>query len=237
MIPGMEEACAALEVKTNISKEKLMEEAALLHNLSEMSFLLEDKFVLFGGTALNMFYFGKSQRLSFDIDIKTPKFKETLELLKKKYALELQTKKFYVLRGEHGVKIDLSTDYINEKPARMEPNSIFDVYGYAAYKFRTPVYSFETLFAEKTLALASRGTARDLYDVWVAMSMEYNKEIYLKKLIARGNKANNDPRVMITPHHHVETDMKKVDSLLPNLDGKKMYAEVQGFIKDLFFEE
>ncbi|MBN2121546.1 nucleotidyl transferase AbiEii/AbiGii toxin family protein [Candidatus Micrarchaeota archaeon] len=236
MIEGIEDICASLSLKTGISREKLIEEAALLHNLAEISSLLENKFVLFGGTALNAFHFGKSQRLSFDIDIKAGNFGETLKLLKKKYPLKLKARKFYVLEGEHGVKIDLSTEYLKEKPGLIGPNSIFHLQGHPIYNFRVPVYSFETLFAEKTLALASRGTARDLYDVWVAMSMEYDEEAYLKKLIKRADKTRTDPRIIITSHHHVDTDMGKIDSMLPNLDGKRMYAEVQGFIKELFFE-
>lgn len=236
MIEGMEDICASLSLKTGISREKLIEEAALLHNLSEISSLLENRFVLFGGTALNLFHFGKSQRLSFDIDIKAREFGKTLGILKKKYLLKLKARKFYVLEGEHGVKIDLSTEYLEEEPALEKPASIFHLHGHPIYNFRVPLYSFEALFAEKTLALASRGTARDLYDVWVAMSMEYGKEAYMEKLVKRGNETKTDPRIIITSHHHVDTDMGKIDSMLPNLDGKRMYAEVQGFVKELFFE-
>ena len=141
------------------------------------------------------------------------------------------------LESPRGVRIDLTKPLIKEKPVEKEAKSILFYYGFSLYSTKVTTYKFEYLFAEKIIAFTERGTTRDLYDVWIAKSLDYNKDKLLKHLLIMANKRKTDPRIIITKHHHADIDMKKVDSLVSKLNGEVMYKEVQDFIRLLFFEE
>ncbi|MFP3950482.1 MAG: nucleotidyl transferase AbiEii/AbiGii toxin family protein [Candidatus Micrarchaeia archaeon] len=222
---------------TGITQEKLNVEVNVVSRLRQLFHEPVPGYAMYGGTALNMVYFGKRQRISYDIDLKCENLKKTEKEFGKVFGHEIKTNKMHRFVDENKIKIDLSGKNVDAEPKKMRAESIPFHFGYGMYYADVLTYAYEILFAEKLLAFANRGVPKDLYDVWVGKDMPFERELLLETLVGMANKAKTDPRIIITRHHHVDTDMGKIDSLVPNLDGKKMYAEVQGFIRELFFEE
>lgn len=234
---GIEEIISAMSLKTGINPERIGKSYDLLVAMNSLYNSFGDKIILFGGTALNLFYFGKKQRLSYDIDIKSRNTAFVYSKLKKEHEELPKSDIFYRFRTKEGIMIDLSRNYYKIKPEKLKANSIFDVTDNKLFDTWFYVYPFEVLFADKILALARRGTARDLYDVKTCMSFDYNKEYFFKTLLHLSDKNKIDPRLIITKHHHSDTDMSMIDSMVPNLNGKVMYEEVEDFIRLLFFDK
>ncbi len=222
---------------TGITQDKLNVEANVIERLRELFNEPKLDYALYGGTALNMVYFGKRQRISYDIDLKCANLEKCETEFDKIFKHDIKTPKMHRFADKNKINIDLSKKNVDAEPKRMRAESIPYHFGYTAYYADVLTYEYEVLFAEKILAFTNRGVPKDLYDVWVGKDLPFERKRLMQLLINMAHKARTDPRVIIARHHGADTDMGKIDSLVPNLDGKKMYAEVQGFIKELFFEE
>jgi predicted nucleotidyltransferase component of viral defense system len=149
--------------------------------------------------------------------------------------VELTRSDIFYRFSADGVQIDLARSYTPAKAEYIKAKSMFDLLGYPLVDAGFRVYPFEVLFAEKLLAFTRRGVAKDLYDSWACIGIEYDRKKFYSWLVRLANRNRVDPRIIATAHHYADTDMGKVDSMLPTLDGKEMYAEVKDFVKVLFF--
>lgn len=234
--PELENVLRDMAARTGISYEKLDKTYSVLITLKELDGLIGTKAVLFGGTALNLFHFGSRQRLSYDIDIKAKDVDSVHSILRKNYK-ELTSSDIFYRFSADGAQIDLARSYTPAKAEYKKVKSIFDILGYPMIDVGFHIYPFEVLFAEKLIAFAKRGTAKDLYDSWACIGMEYDKKKFYGWLVRLANSSKVDPRIIATRHHYADTDMGKVDSMLPVLNGREMYMEVKDFVRALFFEK
>jgi predicted nucleotidyltransferase component of viral defense system len=232
--PELENVLRDMAARTGISHEKLDKGYGVLATLRELDGLLGAKAVLFGGTALNLFYFGDKQRLSYDIDLEARNTDSIHALLSKHYRELTRSDIFYRFSAD-GVQIDLARSYTPAKAEYKKAKSMFEILGYPLADAGFRVYPFEVLFAEKMLAFTRRGAAKDLYDAWACIGMEYDSKKFYMWLVRLANRNRVDPRIIATTHHYADTDMGKIDSMLPSPNGKEMYEEVKDFVKALFF--
>lgn len=225
-----------LSISTGISEEKLQVEANLIERMRELFSRHEPGYALYGGTALNMVYFGKKQRISYDLDVRADNFEECEKNFSGLFRHEIKTPKMHRFVDENGIRIDLASGHSGWAPKRRRANAILHYFGFPVYSADILTYDFECLFAEKIMAFTARGLPKDLYDVWLAKSQEFDEKLLLKRISELWDRTETDPRVIITDYHHADTDMGKIDSTIPALDGKEMYAEVKDFIRLLYFE-
>lgn len=161
---------------------------------------VKNKLVLKGGTAINFIYFD-IPRLSVDIDVdyigsfekskmlEDRKYLESVFLRifkklgyqvmgRKPYALLQHTLNYMNTAGNND-RIKLEINFFNRvtvfKEVETDLKNFFDFKG---LKVRT--LSIEELFGRKMRALATRGTPRDLYDVYYLLNSEI--KIDMKKL-------------------------------------------------------
>jgi len=233
----MDNMLKEVNTKTGIPTEKLKKEIKVMNCLGDVFGFAEKKIVLFGGTALNKIFFHEKQRLSYDVDLKCGNFSECLAIFGEKYERVIDSKIFTAFSNKDGVRIDLSKEDFRFKKIKMNAKSFFYYQGFETIAVNVITYEFEVLFAEKILAMSRRGTARDLYDTWIGRWSRLDEKKLLKYLIKLGNKKKVDSRFIITKFHQQDFDMSKLDHPLGKLDGKKMYQEVQDFIKYLFFDK
>jgi predicted nucleotidyltransferase component of viral defense system len=179
--------------------EKVIHLIHLLNRFSEDSFL-KDKFVLKGGTALNLFYFDYP-RLSVDIDINYIGSSDRKIMLQEKNLMESAIENIVLdesmiperkpsehaggkwairyqsaLQGRGIIEIDLN--YLDRVPLWSETTmNSFKLDEFQANNI--PVQDFHELAAGKLRALFSRHSGRDLFDTHKIMSQQ---QIDIEKL-------------------------------------------------------
>lgn len=197
-----------LSQQTGFLPEGLQKQMTLLDLLREISRhpLLQTKFALKGGTALNLFWF-PLPRLSVDIDLNYIASADRETMIHDRPVLEKELKKLIESRSiavqfapadEHaGAKwrlrapsafggnftLELDLNYMMRIPvgdlASKQPYPLDEDY---AFSFNS--VSFEELFGGKIKALLERSAARDLYDV--AM-MSQTSTVYDLAAVRRAN--------------------------------------------------
>ena len=227
---------ADLSEKTGLSAEKLWKEISVMDELQKLPSYLPNA-VVFGGTALNKVYFGDSQRLSYDIDIKCRNWQRCSQKLSKVHKIFAKSKEIYGFETNSGIKIELSTSFYNFPIVEREAISLLYYYGYNLAKANIKTYELEVLLAEKIIAFARRGTAKDLFDIWMGI----NKKPDEKKLISAIEKIRKrqgvNPYVLLMKNHSVDTDMRKIDVNMIGLDGQSMYKQVKEYLTWLFLKK
>ena len=178
-----------LSKDTGFLPEGLQKQMTLLDLLREISRhpLLQTKFALKGGTALNLFWF-PLPRLSVDIDLNYIASADRETMLTDRPVLEKELKKLIESRSiavqfapadEHaGAKwrlrapsafggsftLELDLNYMMRIPVGdINPKQPYPLDEDYAFSFNS--VSFEELFGGKIKALLERSAARDLYDV------------------------------------------------------------------------
>ncbi len=183
-----------LALKLGISADRFERNMATYRAMTEVFPLLEIeecKVGLFGGTALNKIYFGKEQRLSYDIDIMAYSYDKTVGVLERggatvKYAGAFpgrETKSTKMLYK--GIELDiLSVKRTLEEPKKVLLTDLLFYYGQHMPQIAVHSYSIEYLMAEKLMAMGNRNELKDIYDSWLGTKLLKNKKqfsIYLKK--------------------------------------------------------
>ena len=179
-----------LAIELKISTDRLGKNIATYAAMSELFPALEVagcEVGLFGGTALNKIYFGKRQRLSYDLDIFVYNYDKTMEALKKngakvKYSgVAPMNKKAVSMKMEYR---DIILDIVNAKdeikPMKLQAFDLLYYYDRLLPPVVVPSYPLEYLLAEKTMALLDRNELRDIYDTWTGISLLKNIEGYAK---------------------------------------------------------
>ncbi|MCI0698352.1 nucleotidyl transferase AbiEii/AbiGii toxin family protein [candidate division KSB1 bacterium] len=169
------------------SLEKILRLVDLLAQIARHPFL-KTCFALKGGTALNLFVFDMP-RLSVDADLNYVRTVEKeamladrkqiaklihelfaneyrIELTKEEYALS-QVEFHYSARSGSRDKFKLEINYLHRQPIIPIESRTFTRF-HASLTF--PMMGLEELLAGKIIALLSRYTPRDLYDVYQAVS-------------------------------------------------------------------
>ncbi len=188
----------ALSIETGISSEKLSKNIIVYTAMSTVFPLLEIsgcEVGLFGGTALNMIYFGKKQRLSYDLDIFSYSA-SALSILKKagakvKYSgmMPANMKRPSARLDYSGAVIDLvNAEKGMEKPQKRQAYSILYYYRQLIPPVVVPSYSLEYLLAEKTMALLDRNELKDIYDTWIGCNLIEDTPKYARYLRAIAKK-------------------------------------------------
>ncbi len=179
-----------LAMKLGMQKEKLDKSIATYNAITAIFPLLESNGIkagLFGGTALNKIYFGRAQRLSYDIDLHCYSYDKTIDVLSRNGA----TLKYHgrikgivstkLLFG--GIELDLvKASGIQERPRPATLTDLLYYFGVPLIPVRVPSYSLEYLLAEKTVAMAERNELKDIYDTWIGLRLLKNKGKYLRYL-------------------------------------------------------
>ncbi|MBM3706558.1 MAG: nucleotidyl transferase AbiEii/AbiGii toxin family protein, partial [Actinobacteria bacterium] len=171
--------------------EKVLLLINLLNNLNSHPFL-KRKWVLKGGTALNLFLLNLP-RLSVDIDINYTGETEREKMLAERPGIEQAVQAVFSREGfiikrlpeEHaGGKWRLGYQSITGQPGNLEVDinfmyrqPLYDISIVDSHLFgnfvakKIPVLDLHELAAGKLAALLSRGQARDLYDCYQILSM------------------------------------------------------------------
>ena len=192
-----EELLIRIATKTNIATEKLEHEINLLQTMPVLFALLENnkqKIGLYGGTALNKIYYGKRQRLSYDLDLFCYNFKDTLKLLiengAKKSGLSSDARAALIYND---VKIDMwGVSKLEEEPKKLQVVSLLSFFDYPVVNSVAPSYSLEFLLARKLVAMSSRSLIRDIYDTWIGLQLIKNKKRFYHYLDREESGANLD---------------------------------------------
>ena len=187
---------AEVSLKTGIAQEKLQKEVSSMVALQELGALFaskSQKVALFGGTAINKIYYGKDQRISYDLDIESFAFEKSLALLQKvsetKVAHPKSSRFIY-----KGVVIDLMMARKMEEPRLRKVESLLGFFNYPMGSLLVQSYSLEFLLARKTAALLSRMIAKDVYDTWMGLKLLKDMKTYKSYMnrIAKADKMNLD---------------------------------------------
>ena len=191
-----------LSMTTGIGKDRLDKDIEAYVSIGRIFPFLEEKGLkvgLFGGTALNRIYFGKAQRLSYDIDVFCYSNKRTEEALKEIGAREEYARTMPANRAAVSTRmsyggivldlVDASGKYIPENPKTLRAISLLYYYKALVFPLNVPSYSLELLLAEKTFAMAERNELKDIYDMWTGIGVMKDRKRYLKyiKGSARSN--------------------------------------------------
>jgi len=213
------EYLSKLSDNTGFPPDSLQKQMTLLDFLREINRhpLLDKKFALKGGTAINLFWF-QLPRLSVDIDLNYIGSPDRETMLKDRPITEKEMKKLIESRGisvrnipvEHaGAKwrLQAPSAFGGTFTLVVDLNFIMriPVWGIEAkkpypidedYLFDCSIVSFEELFAGKIKALLDRSTSRDLYDVYKLSegSIKYNVKKLKKNLIIFGITCDDDWR-------------------------------------------
>jgi hypothetical protein len=145
---------------------------------------------LYGGTALNKIYFGKRQRLSYDIDIYCVSLPGVVKAIRSLGGEQVAGVKEKFGRNERrrlrlrGVDIDLWEAKMPEKPAKLQAVDLLQYLGYLVQPVVVPSFSLEYLLANKTIAMADRNELKDIYDTWMGLSLIRDKRKYRRYLRA-----------------------------------------------------
>lgn len=180
--------------------EKVLLLINLLGTLNSHPFL-KGKWVLKGGTALNLFLLNLP-RLSVDIDLNYIGTTEREQMLAERPGIEQAVQAVFSREGfiikrlpeEHaGGKWRLGYQSITGQPGNLEVDinfmyrqPLFDISIVDSHPFgnfqakKIPVLDFHELAAGKLAALLSRGQARDLYDSYKILGMHDIKNDYLR---------------------------------------------------------
>lgn len=180
--------------------EKVLLLINLLNTLNSHPFL-KGKWVLKGGTALNLFLLNLP-RLSVDIDINYIGETDREKMLAELPGVEQAVQAVFLREGfiikrlpkEHaGGKWRLGYQSITGQPGNLEVDinfmyrhPLYDISIVNSYSFgnfvakKIPVLDLHELAAGKLAALLSRGQARDLYDCYQIFNMHDIKNDYLR---------------------------------------------------------
>lgn len=179
-----------LAIELKISTDRLSKNIATYTAMSELFPVLEVagcEIGLFGGTAINKIYFGKRQRLSYDLDIFVYNYDKTMEVLKKngakiKYSgiAPMDKKAVSTRMGYRDIVLDIVNTKDEIRPRRLQAFDLLYYYGGLLPPVVVPSYPLEYLLAEKTMALLERNELRDIYDTWTGMSLLKNTEGYAR---------------------------------------------------------
>lgn len=232
-----------LSQQTGFLPEGLQKQMTLLDLLREISRhpLLQTKFALKGGTALNLFWF-PLPRLSVDIDLNYIGGIDRETMLTDRLVLEKELKKLVESRsitvqfaptGEHaGAKwrlrapsafgsnfsLELDLNYMMRIPVGdINPKQPYPLDEDYAFSFNS--VSFEELFGGKIKALLERSAARDLYDVAMLSqtSTDYDISALRRANILLGVTSRKDWRT-VDLHTIDSIDQKMIaDELTPVL--------------------
>lgn len=182
-----------LAIATGISANRLKDDISTYSAMSEIFPALEASGCetgLFGGTALNKIYFGKLQRLSYDLDIFAYSHAKTLSKLEEIGAKTEFTGSFPKRKGTasarmsyKGIILDVvDARLVKEKPIKLQAYGLLYYYGQLLPPISIPSYSIEYLLAEKTLALLDRNELKDIYDTYTGIMLLKDVKAYKKKL-------------------------------------------------------
>ena len=243
--------------------EKVYRLTELLREINDIS-NVRNKLVLKGGTAINFIYFD-IPRLSVDIDVdyigsakrsemlRDRKYLEDIFLRvfkklgyqvveRKPYAL-LQYMLSYVNTAGNKDRIKLEVNFFNRVTAFKEIEMDFkNFFGFKELKVSTLL--IEELFGRKMRALVTRGTPRDLYDVYyllnskIKISMEKLRKCFIFYLCCHG-----DPRKMSLEFVESITQKDIKTGLLPllrkgeKIDAAELKETVMPLLKEFFILE
>ncbi len=171
---------ADVSLKTGITQEKLQKEVAGMVALQELAALFaseRQKVALYGGTALNKIYFGKDQRISYDLDIESFAFERSISLMQR--VCDSKVSHIKAARFVYkGVVVDLTKARRIEEPSLRRVESLLGFFNYPMGSLLVPSYSLELLLARKTTALLSRLVPKDVYDTWMGLKLLKGEKLY-----------------------------------------------------------
>ena len=178
-----------LAIRLGIDATKVRKSLATYEAMGEIFPMLEKegcRVGLFGGTALNKIYFGKKQRLSYDLDIFVYSYQKTLRVLKKigakmTFSGAFPGRKVTSARMTYkDIVLDLvPIKKIFEEPEKLQLVDLLYYYGQLVPPIIVPSYSIEYLMAEKTFAMLDRNELKDIYDTWIGFRLLTNKRKYI----------------------------------------------------------
>ncbi|MBU6391203.1 MAG: nucleotidyl transferase AbiEii/AbiGii toxin family protein [Candidatus Micrarchaeota archaeon] len=180
-------------LRTGINADRLRRNLETYQALAELFPLLEAsrcKVGMFGGTAINKIYFGKAQRLSYDIDIFAYDYQRTIKILKENGAFAKYSAAVTWSRKVTATKMsfkDVILDVVDakniaEQPAKMQAFDLLYYMGQLVPPVVVPSYSLEYLLAHKTLAMLDRHEMKDIYDMWFGIRLMKEKVAYYREL-------------------------------------------------------
>jgi len=182
-------------LNVGISADKLEKSISVHSAMSEIFPALEIagcKVGLFGGTALNKIYFGKAQRLSYDLDIFAYSYAKTIKELEGIGARTEFSGNFPKKKGINSTRMTyksimldiVDAKSLKEQPVKLQAFDLLYYYGQLISPTTVPSYKLEYLLAEKTMAMLDRNELKDIYDMYVGIQLLKEIKTYRKNLLA-----------------------------------------------------
>ena len=201
--------------RTGLGLKYLSKEDKISNLLAILSGWSEIEFALKGGTALNRIYLGEHGRFSEDLDIDIFGSKSVVNKIKKLYKLLSDIQEFEI-QGPRMLHLTARYDcyYINEfgdrdrvmlelylankrpESARPIERSLIRSRFIETSPALFPCYSLEDLIAQKFVTLYFRRQGKDLYDIFHALDLQFQKKTVLrsikKRLVLRNSEMSAD---------------------------------------------
>ncbi len=183
-----------LAIATGIATDRLKAGLSTYDAMARLFPMLEvdgHEVALYGGTALNKVYFGKRQRLSYDLDIYCYSYESTLKSLRGYGAVEVPSHTFS--KGQKNSRFIFQNTRLDlwkaggrraERPAKRVAHDLLEYFNVLVPPVAVPTYSMEYLLANKTLTMAARAEVKDIYDTWIGLQLPRDDSKYQRYIRA-----------------------------------------------------
>jgi len=202
--------------RTGFSQERLRKDFHILQRLADLFPGPAPPYALNGGAALNMIYLGSGRRVPSDIDLRCDDLRECSKSLADRFrpAPRRPTNvEVYSFIDENGIVIDLAQDRLGRDKRRLQARSVLHGQGFGQCAVDVLSYDFETLFAEKLMALARKRGPKDLYDAHLCLSEACDQRMLVEILGECRRMEGTDPRIITSVSFRPDGDRTGADSL------------------------
>ena len=161
--------------RSALSAGAIQHEAHVLQRLAVLFSEPNPPYVLNGGAAINLIFAGGARRVPTDIDLRCDDLEATRRVFERRYlpVKKPATVKLHCFVDENGVEMDLTQNRFGGSKRDHTASG---------GGLSTPVksYDFETLFAEKLLALTRKRDAKDLVDAHACLGIPFDRGCLLR---------------------------------------------------------
>lgn len=218
-------------IKTGLGLKYLSKEEHLTHLLKQLNELFSNNCILKGGTALNKGYLQSLQKARFsediDLDYHTKQTRtQSIETIKKtmenitdftitKPRLQHHTLRFdCYYTNQLNEKDRIQTEFYLQKSNSVKPPQpiIIQPQYIPAPATLFTTYCLEDLLAQKLTALYKRNQGKDIYDIFYALDLSYNKT-YVKQSLTTHLTHNH---ITLTYKEFIHDLLKKIDHMQSN---------------------
>lgn len=213
-----------------IAAGKMLKGVWIRARLRELFSAPNPPYALNGSAALHLIFLGK--RTPSDIDLRCENIEATREALSPRFKA-MQRKSnvpVYGFLDANGVMIDLSQDRFSrpKKTFMITPENSDALF----LPFPVLSYDFESLFAEKLIALTRKRDLKDLFDAYSCLSRDADFARVAMNLKRIGAHDGIDPLSLVSSSYVLDGGTGGY-SLVSKTTSEEMLAKVQSFVRSI----